>query len=128
MRFTLLYRITFVQRVPKCITSSLLGINKKIVERESTATTHHIVNYPTFCAIREDLYGNVFSYPAALSRVARTQNQRPSSPPLVKSSLTSRRTSTLYWYEAHSHTYPNGKPHSHTAQSNIHRPNVCTGK
>lgn len=66
--------------VPKCITSSLFGINS---ERflESTATTHHIVNYPIFCAIREDLYGNVFSYPAALSRVARTQNQRPSSPP-----------------------------------------------
>lgn len=85
-------------------------------EKESTATSHHIVNYPIFCAIRKDLYGNVFSYPAALSRVARIHkiNDRHHHP-LVESTLTSRRTSTLFWYEAHSHTYTNRKPHSHNS-------------
>lgn len=84
MRFILLYRITFVQQCTKMHHIQLAWHkqeNRVERELESTATAHHIVNYPIFCAIREDLYGNVFSYPAALSRVARTQNQRPSSPP-----------------------------------------------
>lgn len=118
--------------VPKCITSSLFGINKKIVVRDFwRAQQQHITLWTIqYSAPSEKIYMEMCSliqqpYPELHVHKINDRHHHP----LVKShpDISSHRHTPLVWGTL-AYTCEWKTALAHTAQSNIHRPNVCTGK